>query len=97
VSMIGIPELDDLALSRRVLEELGGWFGAGVAAWDLLRVYRIAHALPVLTPEASSMPNPTLVGGVFVCGDYREDPSINGALISGRKAAECVVRMLSGT
>jgi hypothetical protein len=29
-------------------------------------------------------------GNVFLAGDYTEDSSINGAMLSGRRAAECV-------
>ena len=48
VSTIGTrPELDDGALAAAVQRELGPWFGeAAVAAWQLLRVYRIPFAQP---------------------------------------------------
>ncbi len=94
VSIIGIPDLDDRELSRRVVDELSGWFGPEVANWNLLRIYRIAHALPVVAREASSEPSRAPADGVFVCGDYLEDPSINGALLSGRKAADAVLQAL---
>ena len=29
--------------------------------------------------------------GLYVCGDYREDASIQGAMVSGRRAADLVV------
>jgi predicted NAD/FAD-dependent oxidoreductase len=29
--------------------------------------------------------------GLFVCGDHRDNGSINGALVSGRRAAEAVL------
>jgi phytoene dehydrogenase-like protein len=91
VSIIGVPELDDHDLSRQVTQELREWFGESVAGWNLLRIYRIERALPVLTPEASSSAQEPIHDGVFLCGDYLKDPSINGALVSGRKAAEAVL------
>lgn len=91
VSIIGVPELDDHDLSRQVTQELREWFGESVAGWNLLRIYRIEHALPVLIPEASPSAQEPVHDGVLLCGDYLEDPSINGALVSGRKAAEAIV------
>lgn len=48
VSTIGTrAELDDRALAAAVQRELGPWFGEReVAAWQLLRVYRIPFAQP---------------------------------------------------
>jgi phytoene dehydrogenase-like protein len=96
VSIIGIPELDDHELSRRVVDELRSWFGDEVARWNLLRVYRIEHALPILAADVSSPPVNSVGDRVIVCGDYLEDPSINGALVSGRNAAEAVLRRRGG-
>ncbi|MFN0137892.1 MAG: NAD(P)/FAD-dependent oxidoreductase [Phycisphaerae bacterium] len=94
VSIIGIPDLADRELSQRIVDELRGWFGEEVAAWDLLRVYRIEHALPIVTPEVSAQLSQSVGEGIFACGDYLADPSINGALVSGREAAEAVLRAL---
>jgi protoporphyrinogen oxidase len=91
VSIIGVPELDDHDLSRQVTQELREWFGEPVAGWNLLRIYRIERALPVLTLEASPSAREPIHDGVLLCGDYLEDPSINGALVSGRNAAEAVL------
>jgi len=33
--------------------------------------------------------------GLFVCGDHRDTASIQGALVSGRRAARAVVRRLA--
>jgi predicted NAD/FAD-dependent oxidoreductase len=32
-----------------------------------------------------------LAEGLYACGDHREHPSLNGALASGRRAAEAVL------
>jgi predicted NAD/FAD-dependent oxidoreductase len=32
-----------------------------------------------------------LASGLFVCGDHRDTASIQGALVSGRRAAEAVL------
>lgn len=91
-SVVGIPTDDDATLDRRVREQLGRWFGAAVGGWRLLRVYRIRHALPsqpVGTLEPWERPV-KLRDGLYVCGDHRDNASINGAMVSGRRAAEAV-------
>jgi protoporphyrinogen oxidase len=87
------PEAD---LERATRRQLTGWFGGGVAGWELLRVDRIPHAQPVQAPGTFLHGRrPLLVGeGVVVCGDHLENASIQGALVSGRRAAELV---LAGT
>jgi phytoene dehydrogenase-like protein len=85
------------SLEERVRAQLTEWFGAEVAEWQLLRVYRIPHAQPDQTPPAlEPVERPvTLPGGLFVCGDHRDTASLHGALLSGRRAAEAVRRSLS--
>lgn len=82
---------DDLLES--VTAQLGGWFGRNtVDGWRHLATRRIDYALPDFGPGrfvSGGLP-PGLESGLFVCGDHRESPSIQGALVSGRKAAEAV-------
>ena len=42
------------------------------------------------TPGAA-LPDDQLESGVFVCGDHRDNASIHGAMVSGRRAAEAVL------
>ena len=58
----------------------------GVSPTDLepLAHYPIAEALPALGAGRAR----TVAGGVVLAGDHRVGPSINGALASGRRAAE---------
>ncbi len=93
ISVVDVPALDDGEVERRARAQLRSWYGAAVAAWRHLRTYRIPHALPAQPPPALSPPrrSPRLVDGLFVCGDHRADASINGAMLSGRLAAEAVI------
>ena len=70
--------------------QLRGWFGAGVSEWRHLRTYRIPRALPAYPPGGALAQPARLAPGLFACGDHREHPSLNGALASGRRAAEAV-------
>jgi predicted NAD/FAD-dependent oxidoreductase len=94
VSILGVPDLDDNALLHRLQAELQEWFGSITEQWRPLRVYRIRHALPRIEAGAYSQGDVLDTGGVLVCGDYLATPSINGAMISGRKAADRVITAL---
>ena len=89
-STVGIPEGDDAALERDVRRQLGGWFGSAVAGWRHLRTYRIPFALPARASlEPAALPVRRRPG-LYVCGDHRETPSLQGAMASGRRAAEAL-------
>lgn len=70
-------------------------FGVDPTGWELLRTDVIEHALPA-HPAGQSLAQQVALGdGLFVCGDHRDTPSIQGALVSGRRAAEAVLAELS--
>ncbi|QRK09231.1 FAD-dependent oxidoreductase [Archangium violaceum] len=87
-------EEDPETLEARVREQLTEWFGGAVAKWRHLRTYEIPHALPAQPPESFAEPHRQvrLSPGLYVCGDYRENGSIEGAMVSGRRAAEALLR-----
>lgn len=96
---IGSGTYDFALLRPRVMDQMQNWFGKQVESWKFLKGYAISHALPDAFPPSRDCPprsGPELSGNnSFLCGDYLENASINGALVSGRKAAEAVLRSLS--
>lgn len=89
---IGLPSEDDATLAREAEAQLAKWFGDGtVRSWQRLKVSRVTHALPRLTPGISVERAVRVTDGLYACGDHLETPSINGALRSGRRAAETVL------
>jgi predicted NAD/FAD-dependent oxidoreductase len=87
-----------LRLDQAVRQHMGKWFGPVVDSWKMLGAYTLAHALPHQR-HAEWEQAPVRVagtGGVYMCGDYRETASIQGALTSGRRAAEAVIKDLLG-
>lgn len=70
-----------------VRDQLVSWFGPAVTGWRLLRRDVIRDALPAQADSAPARVRP----GIFACGDYRESPSLQGAMESGRRAAEAVL------
>ena len=91
VSILGAGETNLDA----VRAQLRQWFGRPVEAWRHLRTYRITHALPSY-PVGGALTRPSrLTPGLYACGDHREHPSLNGAMASGRRAAEAVLADLA--
>jgi len=95
-SVPGDPEHDDAQLEEDVRRQLTSWFGSAVDDWRHLRSYGIPEALPSATPPALELTDRTvrLGPGLYVCGDHRDTPSIQGALASGRRAAQAAVEDL---
>lgn len=80
----------DQGLVSAARSQLAGWFGPGVAAWEVLRLDVIRHAQPADAPPFSPKRRVRLGDGRYVCGDWRDTPSIQGALFSGRRCGEAV-------
>jgi phytoene dehydrogenase-like protein len=91
-TVLGVPSLTDEQLDTAVRDQLESWFGARVHGWRLLRTLRIPFALPAQPPSAlSPAERPVRIAdGLFVCGDHRATASIQGAMVSGRRAAAAV-------
>jgi phytoene dehydrogenase-like protein len=83
---------------HEVRAHLRKWFGPVVDSWRLLTTYPIPRALPQQRHAEWEQAPLRLggTGGVYMCGDYRETASIQGALASGRRAAEAVIQDLAG-
>ena len=82
---------DEVSLVDDVRRQLRSWFGSDVDRWTHLRTHTIRHGQPDSRPAFSPKRRVALGDGVFVCGDHRDTPSIQGALFSGRRCAEAVL------
>lgn len=92
VSVLGIPEMSDDALVETVLAELSGWFGSDqTATWRSLEVQRIPYCQPPQQPSTDLLRSVSLGDGLYVCGDHREAATLDGAMRSGRRAAEALL------
>ncbi len=87
LSILGAAEPDLDAVAR----QLRGWFGSSATEWRHLRSYRIPRALPAYPVGGFGEQSVRLANGLYACGDHREHPSLNGALASGRRAADAVL------
>ena len=97
VAVLGTQELTEQQLGGFIIAQMKSWFGPVARSWRYLKSYRIPHAQPQQYPGALEPPQrPVRVRpGVYVCGDHRDNASINGAMLSGRRAAEAILADLS--
>jgi hypothetical protein len=82
--------------AEAVRHRLRVWFGASVDRWRHLRTDHIPHAQPRQAPPFPGVREPRLGEGRYVAGDHRATASIDGALRSGRWAAEAVIEDFTG-
>ena len=83
VASSGVPPLVE------VRKQLTKAFGHQVETWRLLKSGHVLEAQPRFEPKAAFRRKMTAQGrGVVVAGDHCTTPSIQGALVSGRLAAQ---------
>ncbi|MGQ5262442.1 NAD(P)/FAD-dependent oxidoreductase [Micromonospora sp. ZYX-F-536] len=81
-----------------VRAELTRLYGRSTADWTHLTTVAVPHALPAAPPPQGRLRKPVSLGqGLFVAGDHRDSPSIQGALASGWRAAGAVLEELRAT
>ncbi len=94
VSTVGVPAGDDASLVRAVQAQARSWFGGTVDTWRTLAVQRIPYAQPRQdTVDLPELARPVRHGPhLWVCGDHRDTGSLQGAMVSGRRTAEALLR-----
>ncbi|SDU97000.1 Phytoene dehydrogenase-related protein [Microlunatus sagamiharensis] len=78
-------------VERAAREQAGLVYGTGTATWELVTTHVVAEALPAQPPPLDDRQPVTVGGGVHVAGDHRDIASIQGALVSGRRAADAIL------
>ncbi|MEV4614229.1 FAD-dependent oxidoreductase [Kitasatospora sp. NPDC049258] len=73
---------------RRRLAEL---YGTGTADWEFLSVRHQPDAVPAMPPPHNVRRPVRLLAGLYTCGDHRDTSTVQGALVSGRRAAQAVL------
>lgn len=81
-------------LAEEVRRHTGLVYAADPRAWELLRTDVVKNALPAHGAGVPLQRRVDLGDGVFVAGDHRDTPSTQGALVSGRRAADAVLARL---
>jgi phytoene dehydrogenase-like protein len=83
--------LGEVAIRRH----LAVLYGQPTGDWEHLQTVRAEPGLVVAPPPQGQLRKPVrLSDTLFVAGDHRDTPSLQGALVSGRRAARAVLRDL---
>ncbi|MCH9668725.1 MAG: FAD-dependent oxidoreductase [Actinomycetia bacterium] len=91
-SALGVREGADQ--ENAVRDHLGWLYGLPAKQWELIGAYPIPYALPAM-PVPFTVQRPVRTpSAVYVAGDHRDTSSIQGALVSGRRAAQAVLKDL---
>ena len=78
-----------------VRAHLARLYGVDTARWEHVATYEVRDALPSQAPPMGRFHKQVrLEPGLYVCGDHRDSASIQGALVSGRRAASAVLQEL---
>jgi len=92
VVALGGFELPDEEIYRRGVEDVTRWYpGAGL---EPLAIYRVPYAQFSQPPGVhETLPeNRTEMPGLVLAGEYTQDSSINGSMLSGERAAQEAMR-----
>ena len=76
------------ASESEVRRHLALLWGASTADWRFLAKYEIHSALPLFAPGAQKIQSSLMSDNIYRAGDYLTAPSQNGAMLSGRLAAQ---------
>ena len=68
----------------------GDLLGTDPTRWEVVARHEVPDALPAQPPPYDAR-RPVRVGDLVVCGDHRDTGSIQGALVSGQRAAEAIL------
>ncbi|GJL56807.1 MAG: oxidoreductase [Nitrospirales bacterium] len=84
-------------IERAVRNQLLEWFGKQVRDWKLLRIYNILEAQPDQSPSPhiTHAVTPKAPESIYVCEDTRTTSTFEGAISSGRSAAEAIINTLN--
>ncbi|MGI8721506.1 MAG: NAD(P)/FAD-dependent oxidoreductase [Geodermatophilaceae bacterium] len=89
-SLVHGPRLDSAAADDEAIRgHLARLYRTNTSGWERIAAYDVPHALPSMTAPHDFCKS-VRTGGVYVCGDHRDTSSIQGALVSGRRAADAV-------
>ena len=95
LSIVGAHRWDSQeVMISEIRNEFRPWFGNAVDEWQLLDTRMIKYALPAQETVKHSLPQEAFIlqEGIYQCGDYLLNGSINGAMRSGRLAAETILK-----
>ncbi|MFJ1591075.1 FAD-dependent oxidoreductase [Kitasatospora albolonga] len=87
-TVLGTPPPD---LDRSVRTHLARLYGTPTDDWELLAAHHDPEAVPAMEAPHDPHRPVRVLAGLYVCGDHRDTSTVQGALHSGRRAAEAIL------
>ncbi len=84
------PQVGRVPTEEEMRRHAGDLLGTDTTRWEVVARHEVPDALPV-QPAPYDEGRPVVVDGLVVCGDHRDTGSIQGALVSGQRAADAVL------
>jgi len=75
-------------LEPQVRAQAARVYGVDASRWDYVAAYPIPGALPAMPPGTPLQRRLEVTPGLILAGDHRDTASLQGALVSGRRAAD---------
>jgi phytoene dehydrogenase-like protein len=97
VSSTILGAAQDADTRAAVTRQLGRIYGVDPSGWELVATYAIPDALPAMLPPLDLRQPVALGDGLYIAGDHRDSASIQGAIVSGRRAAAAVLGAVGGS
>jgi phytoene dehydrogenase-like protein len=96
ISVVGKSDFSKKEIVKAIRSELKTWFGKAVEDWEHLDTKVIEYALPNQSNvhHEISKQDFKIRKGLYLCGDFQLNGSINAAMKSGREVAELVTKDL---
>jgi hypothetical protein len=91
-TLVSTSTLDMSADESAIRQHLAMLYGTDTRQWELLARYPIEYALPAMQSPFALRKPVDLGNGLFIAGDHRESASIQGAMVSGRRAADAALQ-----
>ncbi|GAA2233756.1 NAD(P)/FAD-dependent oxidoreductase [Streptomyces amakusaensis] len=88
-TVLGAPSRE---LARRASAQLARVYGTPTDDWELLAVHHDPYAVPAMEPPYDLHRPVRVLAGLYVCGDHRGTSTVQGALLSARRAATAVLQ-----
>ncbi|HSK26648.1 MAG TPA: NAD(P)/FAD-dependent oxidoreductase [Jiangellales bacterium] len=95
VSSSALGVHDDAGSERAARAHLQVLYGVDTRGWRHVATYAVPGALPAMPPPLEIRRPVRLRDGLYVAGDHRDTSSVQGALVSGRRAAAAVLADLA--
>jgi len=97
ISVVGLVNIPNSELVKQVRKELELWFGKEVQDWQHFHTRKIHYALPNQGKVQTEILGHQLKirDGLYACGDFLLNGSINASMKTGRQVAELVHQEIS--